>query len=325
MAECILMKAGGGTGSDECTATKGNVLAGKTAVTSDSNDEAVAGTMPNKGAWTSRIGVNGKAVIPAGYHNGAGYVDQAITNRGAWTGRIGINGKLTIPEGFHNGSGYIDQAIAKYTGTPKAINNVRIANNRFEVAVDAGYYDCYWNGNSYEYMSFAQVASALGLTAAKIKKGETVCGVVGTWEGYVANPTDIYNNGATYFGVGTTGEGRMESNSILLGMTYSNTWVYTTSSINLTGYTGIAVEVMNGDNAGINTKGGLHIFRGSSANGRGYSMGYYGDLNLGNKGNKVIHYLPFDGNHNITDTVGVGYSIQTGSYNTYFYRIWLYK
>ena len=77
MAECILMKAGSGTGSDECTATKGNVLAGKTAVTSDSDDEAVAGTMPNKGTWTSRIGVNGKAVIPAGYHNGTGYVDQA--------------------------------------------------------------------------------------------------------------------------------------------------------------------------------------------------------------------------------------------------------
>lgn len=242
MAECVLMKTGGGTGSDECTATKGDVLAGKTAVTSDSDDEAVGGTMPNKGAWTARISVNGKAVIPAGYHNGTGYVDQAITNRGAWTGRIGVNGKLTIPEGYHNGSGYIDQAIAKYTGTPKAINNVRIANNRFEVAVDAGYYDCYWNGNSYEYMTFAQVASALGLTAAKIKKGETVCGVTGTWEGYVANPTDLYYNGTNSAGLKKYGSDIFESNQISYNNSSSMCDLRTAVLYNLTGYSGLTVE-----------------------------------------------------------------------------------
>ena len=112
MAECILVKAGGGTGSDDCSAVKANVLAGVTAVTKDSGDEAVAGTMANKGAWTSRIGVNGKAVIPAGYHNGSGYVDQTITNRGAVNAALGINGTYTIPEGYHNGSGKVTQSIA---------------------------------------------------------------------------------------------------------------------------------------------------------------------------------------------------------------------
>ena len=36
---------GGGTGSDECTATLDHVLAGETAVTSDSNDEPGTGRM----------------------------------------------------------------------------------------------------------------------------------------------------------------------------------------------------------------------------------------------------------------------------------------
>ena len=37
--------SGGGTGSDECTATLDHVLAGETAVTSDSNDEPGIGRM----------------------------------------------------------------------------------------------------------------------------------------------------------------------------------------------------------------------------------------------------------------------------------------
>lgn len=46
MAKAIIAAGGGGgTGSDECTATKGDVLKGKTAVTSDSDDEAAAGTL----------------------------------------------------------------------------------------------------------------------------------------------------------------------------------------------------------------------------------------------------------------------------------------
>ena len=37
--------SGGGSGSDECTATLDHVLAGETAVTSDSNDEPGTGRM----------------------------------------------------------------------------------------------------------------------------------------------------------------------------------------------------------------------------------------------------------------------------------------
>lgn len=114
MAESIIQKAGAGAASDECTAAKAQVLAGYTAVTKDSGDEPVVGTMKD------------------------------------------------------------------HTGVPNKIQNRRLSNGRFEVAVDSGYHGCYWNGNSYEYMELSEVASTLGLTAAKLLKGQTVCGVAGT-------------------------------------------------------------------------------------------------------------------------------------------------
>ena len=41
MAECLLLKTGSAYGSDDCTASKAQVLSGYTAITSDSDDEPV--------------------------------------------------------------------------------------------------------------------------------------------------------------------------------------------------------------------------------------------------------------------------------------------
>lgn len=50
MADALLKIGGmGGTSSDELTATKNHVLQGYTAVTSDSDDEPISGTIPNRG------------------------------------------------------------------------------------------------------------------------------------------------------------------------------------------------------------------------------------------------------------------------------------
>lgn len=230
MAECILLKSGGGTGSDDCTATKANVLSGCTAVTKDSDDEAVAGTMTNKGAWTSRIGVNGKAVIPEGYHNGKGYVDQAITNRGAISASLPINGAYTIPEGYHNGAGKVTQNIAimgAQTVTPGNSQKVVSCSGK------------YMTGN-------VTVPAVTNLTAANIKKGVNVGGVVGTWEGYVANPTDLYYNGVNNAGLKSAwaeGANVFDSNQITRPANTSvSLSLYTTIAYNLTGYSRLVVE-----------------------------------------------------------------------------------
>lgn len=49
MAVCLINKSGGGITSDDVTASKAQVLQGYTALTADSDDEPVQGTIPNRG------------------------------------------------------------------------------------------------------------------------------------------------------------------------------------------------------------------------------------------------------------------------------------
>lgn len=74
MAESLILKQGGGVGSDELTATVAQVLSGYTAVTKDSDDEIGTGTMPNRGAVSQTLNAGDSYTVPQGYHNGNGKV-----------------------------------------------------------------------------------------------------------------------------------------------------------------------------------------------------------------------------------------------------------
>lgn len=72
----VLFTGGGGGGvtSDELTAHSAQVLAGYTAVTNDSNDEAMAGTMPDRGnnqygGWGSGTDYYAINTLPEGYYH----------------------------------------------------------------------------------------------------------------------------------------------------------------------------------------------------------------------------------------------------------------
>ena len=82
MAECAILRGGTGAyGSDDLTATKAHVLAGKTAITSDSSDEPGTGTMTNQGAVSpGKLAPGGSYTIPAGYHSGSGKVTAKTRN-----------------------------------------------------------------------------------------------------------------------------------------------------------------------------------------------------------------------------------------------------
>ena len=81
MAECVILRTGGGSGSDDCTATKAQVLSGYTAITSDSNDEPASGTMTNRGAVSpGKLSPGGSYTVPAGYHDGTGKVTAKTKN-----------------------------------------------------------------------------------------------------------------------------------------------------------------------------------------------------------------------------------------------------
>ena len=64
------------------TTTAGNVLAGQTF--SSSSGLKQTGTMTNRGAWTSAPTTSTKVTIPAGYHNGSGYVNTS----GVWNAAV---------------------------------------------------------------------------------------------------------------------------------------------------------------------------------------------------------------------------------------------
>lgn len=332
MADCILMQAGGGgLDPDELTATAGDVLKGMLAgvkgyddpvrgtleLTGTAADSQVlngqtyyntdaktkrTGGMPNRGAWTGRIGINGKMAIPAGYHNGAGYVDQAINNRGAWNSRIGINGKVAIPEGYHNGSGYVDQAVTNrgaWTGSVAMNGNVVIpegyhngqgkvtgpsitnrgnyggfgnskgndaGNQRMWVRIPGGYY----NENANVYLSWADIRNLAGLTADKLKKGVSVMGLAGTYEGYSTSPLYLYNSGVwgggqsgvTFIGGGGDkdlvkpnfiqtfdGKARLNNSVDFTPYKYVKIVVTNAATPNAAWTSNAAIEVRNGPNA----------------------------------------------------------------------------
>lgn len=56
-------------------ASVGDVLSGKTFA--NASNDSLTGTMPNRGAWTGETTGNENVAIPAGYHNGSGYVSGA--------------------------------------------------------------------------------------------------------------------------------------------------------------------------------------------------------------------------------------------------------
>ena len=86
MGVVIVRPGGGSADSSELTASSANVLSGTTAITSDSDGEPKAGTMPNQGAWSKTdLAINGSVTIPAGYHNGTGKVSQSLATQGAVT------------------------------------------------------------------------------------------------------------------------------------------------------------------------------------------------------------------------------------------------
>ena len=88
---------GGGISSDELTAARGDVLKGKTAVTSDSSDEPVEGTLELTGDAADSHVLSGKT-----YYNKDPKTRRAGTmpNRGAVAQELAAGGSYTVPEGY---------------------------------------------------------------------------------------------------------------------------------------------------------------------------------------------------------------------------------
>lgn len=103
MAECILLgNGGGGLGSDDVTATRAHVLAPYTAITSDSNDEPVAGTIPSQDAATHYATTSEQKIMNAGTYASGDQKLAKLTASGLEAANI-LRGKtISINNGKQN-------------------------------------------------------------------------------------------------------------------------------------------------------------------------------------------------------------------------------
>lgn len=123
---------GAGSGSSDVTAGRSHVLEGYTAITRDSNDEPVAGTI----LMRSIVGKNGTIGISDKYP------DVAVIEGANSQMNTALNGKTYVSTQPPNG---------------------------------------YYSGYTYVGIERSEIAPIIGLTAAKLAKGQTVAGVAGTY------------------------------------------------------------------------------------------------------------------------------------------------
>ena len=129
-------------------ASASEILTDKTAYV---NGTKVTGTMPNKGAVTQSLSVNGSLTLPSGYYDSI-KITQNIPNRGEYQ--------------YANGVGSGDDSDGGY-----------IAFNK----IPYGYYPQSSNGWAPEIRAKkSAVANHIGLTPEKIIAGNTICGITGT-------------------------------------------------------------------------------------------------------------------------------------------------
>ena len=85
------------------TATTADVLTGKTFT--NATGVGISGSMANKGAWTNTPTAKGKVTIPAGYHNGSGYIDTtSVYNKGMQDADARVNpNSASYTDGYNNG------------------------------------------------------------------------------------------------------------------------------------------------------------------------------------------------------------------------------
>lgn len=275
MSDILFPVSGGGGGNlDEITASAEYVKSPYTFMNSEGDIEE--GTMVDRENWGAAVGMNDRVTVPEGYHDGSGEVyGPTVTQRGAWTSRLEINGKVMIPEGYHNGNGYVDQDIStlgeqkvvpklsrhtlwtanqymtgnviiepipnQKTASTKALSN-GVNQQGLYFYIPEGYYLPDGTGNSWVYQTLAEVAKALGITPNKVKKGVTLCGVVGTFEGYVANANDLYYRGI-YNNPMNLENSNMEFRSDCIAFpTLYTYYLHFTNPVNLSAYSKLIVE-----------------------------------------------------------------------------------
>ena len=228
---------GGGASSDDCTLMRAAVPAGMKAVTADSDDEAMEGTLNPDTTLADSQALSGQTFLKWNpqtklFEKRTG----SMANRGAVSQSLAINGSYTIPAGYHNGSGKVSQKVTTkgaQTFTPGTTNQT-IAANQFLTGVQT-------------------ILGDPNLIGANIIQGKTIFGVPGSAVEYKSpsnlseKPVLAWNKGGsieisidTEAGLGLKNK---TGNYILVKLNAGNAvnlsgWKYLKASIRLSTYAG---------------------------------------------------------------------------------------
>lgn len=174
MARAIWLPGGGGADLDVVTADAGDVLAGKVIVGPDG--EPLTGTLALSGNAS-----DGQVLSGQTYYNTDAKTKRTGTmpNRGAVNQSLAINGSYTIPAGYHNGSGKVTQNVptkGAQTYTPGTTNQTIAAS---------------------QWLTGAQtILGDANLKPENIKKGVSIFGKMGIFEGLVSSPYYLWKRGS---------------------------------------------------------------------------------------------------------------------------------
>lgn len=131
MSEAFLRQYGGsGTGSDDCTAKRNQVLAGVTAVTNDSDDEALAGTMPERGNLSKTLSAGESVTLSEGHYTGGSVSAKSLasqTSGATAEDRYVVKGKTYWKDGVIRTGTMEPQSAISFSAAARSHNTIRIS------------------------------------------------------------------------------------------------------------------------------------------------------------------------------------------------------
>ena len=160
-------------------AITGDVLSGKTFTNNDGVE--YTGSMTNNGAISKTITPSTSSqsyTVPKGYHDGTGKVTvnaapTSLINGDATAANV-LSGKTFFSDSYTAKTGTMTDS----SGTTKsATGTLDATNKRVQLTVPA---NAYYSTTSKLYIAYSTLATLIGLTAAKIVKGNTILGIAGT-------------------------------------------------------------------------------------------------------------------------------------------------
>ena len=208
MAQAILLRGGaGGVSSDDVTASKAQVLQGYTALTADSNDEPVQGTMVNRGNgmdtvefldayWDSKY----VARMEQGFYAQAGQ----------WKPYVGIP-YAVLANGIHlDANKMLDTLwvagirgnIHTYGAWNEASEIINATwENKVHVRFEEGYYPKDGNYKPAAIVPYDVLANAIGIDASKMLSALNVLGKQGQIKSINTQDNNYRVNKSTAFGI----------------------------------------------------------------------------------------------------------------------------